>query len=175
MNKERHGYLEAGFGKINKNIDKLFNMKDKTVGWGIFESHKYTSTQLLNSSEFDKIRSTAEKIASDITNWEQNNQLDISTKRVYNTNRDLLENRIKRLEDAIRNRAKTWWDSVKEFFEKIWSFIIKILPRLVINLLLKMADATGLLGFFGKHLLTGNSKMNRLLTSKKDIFITEND
>jgi hypothetical protein len=63
MEEGRHGYLEAGFGKINRSIDKLFDMKDETVGWWIFESHKYMSTQLLNSSEFDQIRSTAEKTA----------------------------------------------------------------------------------------------------------------
>ncbi|MDR1868212.1 MAG: hypothetical protein LBQ77_08140 [Treponema sp.] len=180
MDEGRHGYLEAAFGKINKNINKLFAMKDETVGWWIFESHKYTSAALLNSSEYERIQSTAEKIASDISNWEQNGQLDMGTKRVYNTNRDLLENRIERLQDAIKNREQTWWDSVKEFFSNLWNFVIKILPKFV-NPLLKMIDKTGLLDFvpFGKELKEkmseADSKVRIKFTPKEDKFIDENE
>jgi hypothetical protein len=168
----RHSYLESAFKKINKNINALFGMKDETKGFWIFKSHKYSAKQLFESSEYHRIHVIAEKMADDLSNWKQNNQLDSYTKRVYNVNRDLLVGRVSELEEAIKSREPTWWDKIKQFFSSLWQFISDILPKLVLSLLLKMGNMPGLIGSMGRGLLSANSSINRLLTSRKDIYIT---
>jgi hypothetical protein len=175
MDEQNHGYLEAAFRRINKNIDKLFGMKDEKKGVWIFKSHKYSAKQLFSSYEYDKIESISEKIADDISNWRENGQLDIETKRIYNVNRDYLVARTEELAKAIEDRQPTWWGKVKNFFAQLLDFISRILPRLVLNILLKMVSMPGLLGHIGKGLLTVNSGMNKLLTAQENIYITDGE
>jgi hypothetical protein len=168
----RHSYLEAAFRKINKNINALFGMKDEIKGFWIFKSHKYSARQLFESEEYHRIHAVAEKMADDLSNWERNNQLDSYTKRVYNVNRELLVGRVSELEESIKSREPTWWDKIKQFFSGLWQFITEMLPRLVLSLLLKMENAPGFIGSIGRGLLSFNSSVNRVLTSRKDIYIT---
>ncbi|MDR3259185.1 MAG: hypothetical protein LBT51_06155 [Fusobacteriaceae bacterium] len=174
MNEKAHGYLSAAFKRINKDIDQLFGKNEEMEGW-IFMSHKYSVNDLMNSREYDDIYSIVEKMASDVENWRVNNQMNHSTMRVYNVNRELLANRMKRLDDAIKNRKETLWDSIREFFNKLWNEIMKILPVILPKLLKYFDGKTGFLGGVGEKLLALNNKMDKALISEKNKFISEDD
>jgi hypothetical protein len=148
-------------------------MKDELKGFWIFKSHKYSSKEIFKSPQFNRIESISGKIADDITNWQKNGKLDIATRNVYNVNRDLLENRIRKLEDEIERREPTWWDKVKDFFRYFINFIMTILPRLVFKLLSNVAEGKGILAEPAKKLLQMTKKFQKALISKDKIYITE--
>jgi hypothetical protein len=174
MNEKPHGYLSAAFKRLNKDIDQLFGKNEQLEGI-IFMSHKYSIKDLMNSHEFDDIRSIAEKMASDIDNWKANKQISSATMRVYNVNRDLLENRLKRLEYAIKNREKTFWDYIEEFFNKLWFIVSKILPEIYLKALTDLKNKPGFIGGVARTLIAWNKTVDRKLISNNDKFISEND
>ena len=57
---QERDYLEAAFRRIDKKIDELLLKKDEIKGL-IFKRHKYTAEELLNSPEYDRIKSLIEK------------------------------------------------------------------------------------------------------------------
>jgi len=172
--KEDHSYLKTAFTKINDNIDDLFEMKDEMKGILIFKRHKYTADELLTSTQYERIKSYMKKIDDDIHQWKQNGELTFSLRNTYNENRELLIERLERFQDAIEKREPTWWEKVKNFFVKIMAFIAEHLPALWNGL---MIAANGLknhkfLGAPARALLSLNRTVQKILISKKNIYIT---
>lgn len=173
--KEAHSYLESAFTKIDKNIDDLFEKKDEMKGVLFFKSHKYTAKDLLNSSQYNRIQSLIKKIDDDIDRWQRAKRLSLTLRSTYNYNRELLIDRMEHLQDAILNREPTWWDKVKSFFISFLEFIAKHL-RVLWNGLMLGADMVKnhtILGPPARLLLLINSKIQKLLTPKKNVYITE--
>ncbi len=128
MSSERATYFKSAFEKINSKIDTLLYKKDKMKGWWIFKAHKYSQQELFESNEYKTIHSLVLKIEDDIGHW--GNSLSIKDRVIYNTNRDLLEERLEYARCQIENREPTIWEKVKGFFIKFVKFIIKHLPKI---------------------------------------------
>jgi hypothetical protein len=175
MNREHNNYLASAFKNIDKSVDELFGMKDEKKGFWVFTSHKYTADEIFKSKPYERILSIIKKIADDVTNWQNNRKLDFMTKSVYNVNRDLLEERIKKLEEQVRTREPTWWEDVKQFFIKVVNLICTILPRLTFKALANAANGKGFIGKAARRLLTATQKAQRRLITKDKIFISESD
>ena len=172
---QERDYLEAAFRRIDKKIDELLLKKDEIKGL-IFKRHKYTAEELLNSPEYDRIKSLIEKINDDITNWKNSNRLSLSTRNIYNTNRDLLETRLIDTENKIRNREPTWWENVKRFFTKFIQFVIEKLPKLWNGLMLAanaLQNKEGLIGNIAKTLIGVDKKIRKFILGKKNQFIKD--
>ncbi|GHU26270.1 hypothetical protein FACS1894164_17150 [Spirochaetia bacterium] len=172
---EDHSYLKAAFLKINDNIDDLFEMKDQIKGFLIFKTHKYSVEQLLNSTQYRRIKSYIGKIEDDIQRWKQAGELTFSLRNTYNVNRDLLIDRLEDLEEAIENREPTWWESVQNFFIKILAFIAEHLPALWNGLMIVAEKLKNhkILGAPAKVLLNLNKTVQKFIISKKNIYITD--
>jgi hypothetical protein len=173
--KEDHSYLKAAFTKINNNIDNLFEMKDEIKGFLFFKTHKYTAEQLLSSTEYKRIKSYIGKIEDDIQRWKQAGKLPFSLRNTYNVNRELLVERLDDLQDAIENREPTWWESVQNFFIKILAFIAEHLPALWNGLMIvaEKLKNNKILGPPARILLSLNKTVQKVLISKKNIYITD--
>jgi hypothetical protein len=150
MSKETKTYLEAGFKKINNYLQRLFGMKDEKKGFWIFTSHRYSAEQIFSSPEYNQMISTINKIGDDINNWDKNEKLDVSTRHIYNVNRDELLEKIDDLKIQIERREPTWWDKVKTFFKKFIDFIIKVLPKILHGLIAIFSDIKLLNDTFSK-------------------------
>jgi hypothetical protein len=173
--KEDHSYLEAAFRKINSNINTLFDMKDQIKGILFFKTHKYTADQLLTSTQYERIRSYIEKIEDDIQRWKQSGTLSFSLRNTYNVNRDLLIERLEDLQEAIASREPTWWESVQNFFIKIFSFIVEHL-RPLWNGLMLAAESLKKHPIFGppaRILLAMNKTVQKILLPKQNVYVRD--
>ncbi len=128
MSSEHATYFKSAFEKINSKIDTLLYKKDEMKGWWIFKAHKYSQQELFESNEYKTIHSLVLKIEDDIGHW--GNSLSIKDRVIYNTNRDLLEERLEYARNQIENREPTTWEKVKGFFIKFVEFIIEHLPTI---------------------------------------------
>lgn len=128
MSSEHATYFKSAFEKINSKIDTLLYKKDEMKGWWIFKAHKYSQQELFESNEYKTIHSLVLKIEDDIGHWGKS--LSIKDRAIYNTNRDLLEERLEYARYQIENREPTIWEKVKGFFIKFVKFIIEHLPKI---------------------------------------------
>ncbi|MBQ4331784.1 MAG: hypothetical protein IJC31_08115 [Spirochaetaceae bacterium] len=128
MSKEHATYFKAAFEKINSKIDTLLYKKDELKGWWIFKAHKYSQQELFESNEYKTISALVLKIEDDISHWGKS--LSIKDRAIYNTNRDLLEERLNDVERQIRSRTPTNWEKLKNFFSKFIDFVLEHLPKI---------------------------------------------
>ena len=89
---------------------------------------KYSQQELFESNEYKTISALVLKIEDDISHWGKS--LSIKDRAIYNTNRDLLEERLNDVERQIRSRTPTNWEKLKNFFSKFIDFVLEHLPKI---------------------------------------------
>lgn len=83
---------------------------------------------MFESNEYKTIAALVLKIEDDISHWGKS--LSIKDRAIYNTNRDLLEERLNDVERQIRSRTPTNWEKLKNFFSKFIDFVLEHLPKI---------------------------------------------
>jgi len=105
--------------------DKIFK-KDGVV----FKTHRYTTSELMNSPHHDKINAVTKKIGSDISYWEMSGKLSHSEKEVYHAERDRIDDTLHQLNRNIQNREPTLWEKISRVAEEFITKIMDNLPML---------------------------------------------
>jgi len=175
--KTRKDYLAIAFETVDKQIDKMFEMKDEKVKVLFFSKYKYSVVELQHSPEYSRIEALIGKIHDDVTNWDRAHKLSVYTRKVYNRNRELLIARIDNLQEQIRTREKTLWEKIKAFFKIFADFILSHIPEIWNGLMLaanKNREEPGILGGLSRFLLMLNGKIAKYFPiSEKDEYISQ--
>ncbi len=170
----RINYMGAAFTKIDKKVDDLFEMKDKKKKFLFVTWHQYTAEKLFESATYNSIQSYILKIKDDIDNWENAGELVPAIRTVYNANRDLLEERILDLKEAVEKREPTIWEKIGNFFKGFIKFIADNLPRIWNGIMFIAHLALGKSGFIGtaaKKLIGLGKKITKICAGK-NLFIS---
>ena len=127
-------YLESGFERIENELDNLEQKVHLVIGL-IFKRHKYTSEDLQDSSQMDRIKSLAGKIKDDVSRWEAAGKFPYRLKMFYNENAELIQSRIRQINRSIQERKPTLWERIGGFLRKFYLAIVELLPVMFQRLL----------------------------------------
>jgi len=124
------------FTKVYREIEALENKIYQKKGFLFFKSHRYSIEDLLNSTHHQRIHSITSKIGDDIKNWYNSGKLTPDEEETYFDEREKVDLKLHEINLEIESREPTWWESVKEPYEKFLQIIMNNLPaELKISLL----------------------------------------
>jgi hypothetical protein len=118
-------YINNGFSLIEREC-ALFDAKiDKMVG-SICLHHEYSEEDLTHSSHIENIKSIAEKMGSDIFNWEVKGLISHGVKKYYEDKISILKQKMNYMMERLKFRRRTPWDNVSELLLTSYYFIMNI-------------------------------------------------
>jgi hypothetical protein len=126
--------FERKFKTVHYEIDYLEAKVYQKTGW-IFQSHIYSIEELLKSEHHSKIYAITEKIGDDAENWYKCGQLSDFERDSYYTERNIVEEKLHRVNLKIQKREPTWWESVREPFSRFVRIIMNNMPDLARTML----------------------------------------
>lgn len=123
--------FDKKFKPIFRELELLQLKIHKKQGWFIFKTHVWTQEELLKSEHIRKIISISEKIGDDIENWRKNKQLSLIEQRIYNKNREKVDNYLHTIRKDIEERPETFWEQLATSFGKVIPQIMNHLPEII--------------------------------------------
>jgi tetrahydromethanopterin S-methyltransferase subunit G len=126
---EGFAYLENGFNKIDEELCEL-EQKIHVVTGFIFKRHKYTEQDIMDSAQMNRIKSLAGKIKDDVTRWDASGKFPYRLRILYNENAEMLQERLRMINQEIQERRPTLWERVGRFFRRLYRMVVELLPLL---------------------------------------------
>jgi hypothetical protein len=120
--------IQVAYKKTTEEIKQIRAKTKQKGGFWIFEKHRYTIEDLLESVHHKKIYSITEKLGSDVQNWYRSGKLSDGEEEIYHNVRNQIKRELDEANVEILLREPTWLEEISKVLERFIKIVMNNLP-----------------------------------------------
>lgn len=170
---EQKTLLAGAFRKIDLEIQRIKATLHEKKGFWIFKTHVCSKETLFNELHHGKILKILDNADNLAVIWNRHGVLTPDGMRFFQSKHSEIAGELVGLQDEIKRRDPTWWETVSGAFKEFIDFIRDNTPQFVIGFIMEVARYSALQPFVS--LFLPNPKLSsdetQLLESARETYI----